>query len=153
MDRIAMEWGYKACERGLNIQAALLEFDELTKTEAAQPVWRSDRYTEEDANNLFGMIEEEVRDSIKETTEEWCDRMGQPEVDGYLVNLELLMPYHKLQNPPDGMTTEELLTEISEEPEEDHKDLLRFGMLVEDETVIGGYRITDHGINVLQEWF
>ncbi len=118
-----------------------------------QPVWKGDRYTEEDRNALFFTVEEEVRDSVKEIAEDWCDNMNQLEVEGHLVNLELLLPYHKLQNTPDGMTTEELLADIAAEPQEDHVDLLRFGMIVEDETVIGGYRITDHGVNVLQEWY
>jgi hypothetical protein len=118
-----------------------------------QPLWNTEPFTEEDRKVIWNSVYEQVRDDIGETATDMCQRMGFNELAGYLVNLELLLPYHKLQNPPDGMTTEELLADIAQEPAEDHAELIRLGLLVEDETVIGGYRITDLGVDVLQEWY
>lgn len=153
MDKLAMEWGFKACERGLNLQAALTEFEKLTADDPQTPAWQSDVFTDEDRKGLWLMMCEEMRGNVGDHANEACDNMSLFEAIGHCVNLELLLPYHKLQNPPDGMTTEELLTEIAEEPAEDHADLLRFKLLVEDETVIGGHRITDLGVDVLQEFY
>lgn len=123
-------------------------------TEVPPPAWHNtDVFTDKDRQDLWTMMTEEIRDAIGDFATGACDEMSMNEAIGHLINLELLLPYHKLQNPPDGMTTEELLTDIAAEPAEDHTDLIRFKLLVEDETVIGGYRITDLGIDVLQEFY
>lgn len=118
-----------------------------------QSAWQGEPFTDEDRKQLWNMMCEEIRGDVASAAEQACDQMSLLEALGHCVNLELLLPYHKLQNPPDGMTTEELLTEIAEEPADDHADLLRFKLLEEDETMIGGYRITDLGIDVLQEFY
>lgn len=125
---------------------------EAIKPEQTEPIINDPLFTDEDRDIVFGMVSEEIRDSVKELTRDQMKDMSKIEIIGYLVNLELLQIYHKLTNVPDGMTTEELLMEIEQEAGEDHIDLVRFGLLVIDETVIGGYRITDLGIDVLQEW-
>jgi hypothetical protein len=119
----------------------------------ANPPWQREPFTDKDRKELWQMMCEEIRGDIGEAAREACDQMSLLEALGHCVNLELLLPYHKLTNVPDGMTAEELLTEIAEEPAEDHADLIRFKLLVEDETVIGGHRITDLGVDVLQEFY
>ena len=117
------------------------------------PHWQTDLFTDSDRQYLWESMKDVVRDDVGDAAEAMCNGFGLEEAIGHLVNLELLLPYHKLTNPPDGMTTEELLTDIAAEPAKDHEDLLRFKLLEEDETVIGGYRITDLGIDVLQEFY
>lgn len=125
----------------------------VTDAPPETPIWQTDLFTDSDRQYLWESMKDVVRDDVGDAAENMCNEMGMEEAIGHLVNLELLLPYHKLQNPPDGMTTEELLTEIAEEPQSDHEDLLRFKLLEQDETVIGGYRITDLGIDVLQEFY
>jgi hypothetical protein len=125
----------------------------VSDAEPETPLWDTEPFTEEDRETIWSSVREQVRDDVGEVATDMCQKMELPELMGYLVNLELLLPYHKLLNPPEGMTTEELLTDIAEEPAEDHADLLRFKLIVEDETLTGGYRITDLGIDVLQEWY
>jgi hypothetical protein len=125
----------------------------VTDADPESPLWNSEPFTDKDRNDIWASVCEQVRDDVGEVATDMCEKMELPELLGYLVNLELLLPYHKLTNPPDGMTIEELLTDIAAEPAEDHADLIRFGLLVVDETVNGGHRITDLGIDVLQEWY
>lgn len=140
--------GFQA-QRDLNIERLCRE---AIEPDPVEPAVRDPMFTDADRDTVFIEKCEEIRDCVKDLAIGQMEEMTKSEIAGYLVNTELLVTYHKLTNTPDGMTTEELLADIAQEPPSDHIDLVRLGMLIIDDTVIGGYRITDFGIEVCQEW-
>lgn len=115
------------------------------------PLWKTDRYSEEDRQTLFEIVCEEVRDSVKETAEDWLNNMQQLETDGYLLDIEDLQALHMMNNPPEGVTMNELEDQIQCGDTGAMARAIKWGYVSEHKDA-PTLRITPQGIDLLQEW-
>jgi hypothetical protein len=131
---IAMEWGFKAHEKGMNLQMAQVEFLKLSIEDVkGPPVWRTPGlFTDEELENLTICVMEEQRDR--------CDKHNaHAELDG----MELFELLNYID--PDQEVTEECMRAVRdghcclEDLESEHPEhiataafLKRFGMITEE---------------------
>lgn len=103
------------------------------------PPWRTDVFTDAEREIIFGMALEDVRDSVREWTQDACDQMSLAECIGYLdenndATVELLKSIRDCTE--DHFTADKEVVEFAK----------RFGLINEEPAV------TPRGFSYLLEW-
>lgn len=154
MSITSMEWGFRAHEKGMNLQQAIAEYNKLivagqatdTRDQPldAEPLWRT--FSEADQNELAIAQMEEIRDCAKDLALEALDNItDRQELLGMIADIELLNEIHQAQD-----TEPYELGRGEDETEEDRlNQLVRLGCA---EMRDFKYYTTEIGVALLQEY-
>lgn len=117
--------------------------------EPTEPLWVTDRYTDEERDTFIENVMDEMRDSIKDMAKGQLDNMDKYELDFYLIDVETLQALHQMENPPEGTTLDELEATIQCDTDS-ITTAIRLGYAVEIPEA-PHFKVTDDGVAFLQE--
>ncbi len=83
MSLLAMEWGFRAHEKGMNLEMARAEFATFFPE---QPKYWPNLFTEEEQNTMVEMVMDEIRDCVKNLAHEQLENEPLIELLGYVDN-------------------------------------------------------------------
>ena len=74
MNLIAMEWGFRAHEKGMNLEMAIQEYQKMIVAESElQPMWRSEIFTDREREEMVTAKIEEIHDCTKDLAHDDLD--------------------------------------------------------------------------------
>lgn len=152
MSLIAMEWGFRAHEKGMNLEMATRQYQELLSDQTQNSLLEDPRFTDEDKSRIIECIMDEIRDCLKDSAIEQAEKEPLIELISYADgDPELTANVLQSMSLTDGPKVNGEFLRVHDDDDENYAETLDFAkrmkLITEDEETV-----TELGTEYMGRW-